>query len=213
MLKSITLNRKKVPVPVPLNTLKEAIDWVESDLLSEDRTITQITLDGHEIELVEGATGWESSLSEASKLYMRVDSAWDLCLQTLDAARNLASVLDKSIEPIAVRIWQLKEDEQPDEKFMSFNNDLFLVLDLADHLLLLLPDKINATALKRTCQGVQVFADSLNISFERKQWRELVKKMVNGLKPKLMELATELDGCQRTLFEIQGESRGGAVSK
>ena len=53
MLKSITLNRKKIPVPIPLTSLREAIAWVESDLLTQDRTITQVTLDGEEIEFSE----------------------------------------------------------------------------------------------------------------------------------------------------------------
>ena len=212
MLKSITLNRKKIPVPIPLTSLREAIAWVESDLLTQDRTITQVTLDGEEIELVEGATGWDSNLSEESKLFMRIDSPWDLSLQTLDAVRNLVTVLEKTTEPLVVKLWTLEENEDPPEKLGSFLNDLDLILDLTDHLLLLVPDSIGVNAIKRSSQAIQVFAASIQLSLERKRWKELVKKMVNGVKPKLGELAGELDGVQRTLFELQAQTRASIES-
>ena len=50
MIKSVIINRKKVPVPVPIRKLAELIDWIESDLLQKEDLITRIVMNGVEIE-------------------------------------------------------------------------------------------------------------------------------------------------------------------
>ena len=49
MLKEIMISKKKVPVPIPVRTLQEALHWVGETFLKQDAAITVATLDEKDI--------------------------------------------------------------------------------------------------------------------------------------------------------------------
>ena len=50
MLKNLRINKKKVPVPVPLKSLNDALDWIQDTLVPPEHLITVIELDGQDID-------------------------------------------------------------------------------------------------------------------------------------------------------------------
>src|SRR5262245_45241428 len=110
MLKKVFINSKKVPVPVPVRNLGDALRWVEQTLVPAGHVITRVALDGRILGDAEtGAEGVGSMLlAETCKLEIQIDSPADLTVQTLDALRNLASVVLSGLKVLAVDCWQAK---------------------------------------------------------------------------------------------------------
>ena len=148
MLKTIILNQKKVPVPIPIKNLSEAVQWVEQHLLRPDHSVTKIAIDGKEVDIEDSLSQMGSlALNQKSKLEMRVDSPTEISIQTIDALRNLSVVLEKSLKPMAVTCWEFEGTEDPLD-FPTLCGDLDLILDLVDHIVLLLDKKVSLTNLK-----------------------------------------------------------------
>ena len=89
MLKKVIVNNKKVPVPVPVRTIDEALRWIEATLVPAGHTITRVALDDRVLgeHDSDGDLGG-LPLNAESKLEVQIDSPVDLAIQTLDAMRN-----------------------------------------------------------------------------------------------------------------------------
>jgi len=134
MLKQLFINGKKIPVPVPVTTLDGALEWVHVTLVPEGHSITRVSLDGVVLDTaVPGDVDFSQKLSQTSKLELQVDSPVDLAVQTLEAVRNLAAVINTGIKQLAVSCWQAKPVDRPDELGETIH-DLELVQDLLEHL-------------------------------------------------------------------------------
>ena len=79
MLQNIYINKKKVPVPVPISGLRDAISWTEDFLVQPGYSLTRIELDGNLIDFDESGSLENRPLSNNSKLFLQLDSAADMC--------------------------------------------------------------------------------------------------------------------------------------
>ena len=208
MLKSINLNGKKVPIPVPVRTLQDVVGWVVEHLLTQDRVITKISVDQVAVEVEEGHVASDIVLESHHRVDLRVDSPFDLSLQTLDASRNLTTVLERQIDSLAVRLWKLKENEASVPFVEPFLSDLSLLIDLIDHLILLVSEKLTVTNVKNVNLEIhKVFLRFREIEKNR-HWKELSALLVKSLRSGLYDIIGELDGMQRSLFELQTGNNG-----
>jgi hypothetical protein len=201
MLKHVYLNNKKLPVPVPIKTLSEAIKWAEEALLTADRIITKVVLDGTQLEGLEEGVQTPVVLTPESKLCLQVDSAKDLSLQTIDVLRNLASVLERNLKPVAVSLWQCAEGTPP-EGLKLLMDDVDLSQALLDHLLGILDrpgdGRIEALALK-----LGKTRDQMAHHLQSADWKNLARVMLNQYEPELLLLSAELAALQRHLFDTR----------
>ena len=131
MLKKVLLNKKFVPVPVPLQNLEQAITWLDSTLVHGDQMITKIVFNGREItDTLNSEELKRTSIGTSDKLEFIVEAPGDLAVQVLETARNIASVLFPSLKALAVDCWQLGPKESLPAEAKEIQADLALIMAL-----------------------------------------------------------------------------------
>ena len=107
MLRKLYINQKKIPVPVPLRSLGEAIQWIESTLLPNGHTITRVLINEIMIDLESvRQSNRQSLISDDTRVDVQIDSPLDLATQTLDALRNLGLVVASGLKMLAYECWK-----------------------------------------------------------------------------------------------------------
>ncbi len=205
MLKFIILNQKKVPVPIPIKNLGEAINWVESHLLHPDHTITKISIDGKDIECESDSSDLASIiLDDDSHLELRIDSPTEISIQTIDALRNLTVVMERSLKPMAVKCWQAESSEEPVD-LATLCGDVDLILDLIDHVIVLLDKRISLANIKLIYNKVHRAAIAMQMSIQELNWKSTAKVILQQLEGAIIELNNELCMTQKSIFESMAD--------
>ena len=195
MLRRVFINSKKVPVPVPIKTLDEALAWVEETLVPPGHSITRISLDDRLLTGREPDTTvhGDTRLEGESRLEVQIDSPIDLAVQTLDAVRNLASVIGAGLKQLAVDCWQARGNLKPTELDATVN-DSQLLGDLIDHVSGIVDHEAVEMAgvlgigalLKRTTVG-------LSMARANSDWKGAARILLNKLEPLLKDLVVEAE--------------------
>lgn len=203
MLKRITLNGRRIPVPVPIRDLPEALLWVQKHLVRPDHAITRIELNGHDVEMSnDGECHVEAlPLEEGSDLRIKVDSPLEISLQTLDVLRNLSSVIGRNLKPIAVQLWEHKGLRLPVETVAVFD-DFGLMQELLDHVLLLLDKRVDATNVIAFQNALNKAFTALQYAVQTADWKAAAKVLLNQVETPAMELANELTSVEKVIFEL-----------
>ncbi len=202
MLKKILLNGKRIPVPVPIKTLSEAIAWVEKHLLRPDHMITRIQLNGDELEV--GGPFPATVLQDEADLRLKIDSPTDICVQTIDALRNLASVISRNLKPIAVQLWEHKGNRLPLEA-KTVMEDIGLMVELFDHVLVLVDKKVDTTNALDLQQKIRKASALLQIALQQTDFKGVARVLLNQLETPVIDLSSELSSLEKSVFEIQAD--------
>lgn len=209
MLKRITLNGRRIPVPVPIRDLSEAVQWVQKHLVRPDHAITRIELNGSDVDFSsDGECRVDAiGLQEGSDLRIKVDSPHEICIQTLDVLRNLSSVVGRNLKPIAVQLWEHKGLKLPPETASVFE-DLSLMQELLDHVLLLLDKRVDATNVCSLQAALAKAFTALNYAVQSADWKAAAKVLLNQIETPANELANELTSVEKVIFEILADRSG-----
>lgn len=134
MLKRLIINQRPVPVPVPIKTVGEAIQWIESSMIPDGQSLTSVNLDGKSIIdlLHDKSFASKTLLSPDSKFEIRIESPVDLALQGLETAHTLCGAILRNIKFIAVHLWQCPAT-QPQPELQQLSEDVEIIIDLIDH--------------------------------------------------------------------------------
>lgn len=200
MLKALELNRRRIPVPVPVRTLAQAISWLEATLLEPDHSITRIEVDGEALDL--NHLPMDLSFSPQSRLIIQADSPVELALQTLDAMRNLSGVLERGLKNVAVACWQTSPREVPLD-LPPVVDDIQLLVNLLFHTLDLLAEKIRAEKLHALTADMERAAKQLQQAVEQADWKATARILLQQIGEVLVTLTDELATTQKDLFDWQ----------
>lgn len=132
MIRSIYLNGKLVPVPVPVITMRELIDWLNGTFCTKGRMLTKLVVDGKDLEPDDTTEDLEVELNAEASIEAVVDSPSDLCTQTIAAVFEYAEVLHAQMEPLAVELFSERK-LQSLERVKQIAEDLEIVFDLQGH--------------------------------------------------------------------------------
>lgn len=209
MLKRLIINGKKIPVPVPVKTLAEAVQWLESALVPPGHSITRMALDNRAIrDIDEALKARHTLLNENSQLVVRIDAPVDLAVQTLEAMRNMAAAIEASLKPLAVELWQAKPAARPKD-LESLMADTAMLLDLEGHatgLVEALLDKdryADPAAVQGTAVLIRKVQVSMQMARQNSDWRALASLLLNRYEPLLKELVTEAESLQLRVLSQQ----------
>ena len=208
MLKKVMVNQKLIPVPVPLRTMHEALDWVERTLVKEGQSVTRATLNGKSIsgERLELRSAPElmTVLDGRSKLEFQVDTPTDLAVQALDAIHNLSAVVLGGLKAQAVQIWQAKPSERPAD-VETVHGDVMLMLDLLDHLQGLVDEKVADPAplcgISAMIKRVEI---GIGMAKSNSDWKACARLLLNKLEPLLKDLVAESETMQVRILATRG---------
>ncbi len=206
MLKKFLLNGKRIPVPIPVKTLPDAIAWIEKHLLRPDCSITRIELDGQDLDTQVDQNGRLPAfvLNEQSDLRVQMDSPLEICLQTIDALRNLSSVIGRNMKPVAVQLWEHKGPKLPVEAKSIFE-DLQLTLELFDHVLVLVDKRVELSQAFGLQQQIIKGVAALGLARQHADWRGVARVLLNQIETPVVDLAAELTSLEKSVFEIQAD--------
>lgn len=204
MLKKIQLKDKEIPVPVPIATLADAIDWIEATLVPTGSLLTSVILDGDET-MMKGfdRDGHEVKLSSHSDLFARIESPKDLSIGTLDAVRDLSFELSKKIKKVAVKTWNLESDTHLTE-LTEIHDDIKLILNLIDHANGIMDythedlAPINGIA-KLLARTMEEYRKAKN----RCDWKRVSVLLVNRIEELLKDLVGECETLQLNIFSSE----------
>ncbi|HYX39785.1 MAG TPA: hypothetical protein VE954_42360 [Oligoflexus sp.] len=206
MLKKLLINGKKIPVPVPIHNLSEAAAWIEKHLLRPDHTITRIILDGREIDL-----GHEDilrlpalPLTPESDLRCKIDSPMEICVQTIDALRNLSTAIGRNLKPVAVHLWEYKGSRLSMEA-RAVIEDARLMIELLDHILVLIDRRIDITNVTSIREAIDKAHRAIQIAESQSDWKGLARVLLQQLEEPTLELSNELSSLQKTIYEAQAD--------
>jgi hypothetical protein len=206
MLKKLLINGKKIPVPVPIYNLSDAVAWIEKHLLRPDHTITRITLDGREIDL-----GNEDRLrvpaillTAETDLRCKIDSPMEICIQTIDALRNLSTAIGRNLKPVAVHLWEYKGPRLSMEA-RAVIDDARLMIELLDHILILIDRRIDITNINSMRETIERAHRAIQAAESQSDWKGLARVLLQQLEEPTLELSHELSSLQKTIYEIQAD--------
>ncbi|SME95605.1 hypothetical protein [Pseudobacteriovorax antillogorgiicola] len=210
MLKTVYLNQKKVPVPIPIKTLYEAIIWIEKHLLRDTQSITRIELDGNLIDFLDEPESklCAIKLSKSSRLDIQIDSVQEISIQTIDAVRNLCVVMERSLKPLAVKCWQSEGDKEKPTGVSTVEEDLDLILDLISHVEILVRERVSIRNIQLINTQLQHEFEMFRRSVEQQSWKVVAKVLLQKIEPSLGELNHELSMLQNSIFENFAEHKG-----
>jgi hypothetical protein len=207
MIKEIILNGKKLPVPVPVREISELLEWISATLLSHEHVLTRIKVDGNDVDLDLIARGqyWLSNKANP-KVEIRIDSPIDLTIQTVDALRNLANIIQPSLKPAAVECWGLAPKNTPKD-LGNIVSDVELLSDLLINASTTIEaHKIGTPGLDEFVNLVREFTLAINAAQSQSDWKACAKILLNRLEPALEKLINTTISIQNELFQIKSRN-------
>lgn len=204
MLQSVFINKKKVPVPVPIAGLRDAVSWTEEFLIKPGYSLTRIELDGDLIDFDDPQTIENITLNSHSKLFLQLDSAADMCVQILDTLKHLTSLHKHSLQKIAVRCWTWRDKDIP-TGVIAVSQDMQMILDLIFSFVDLAPQKLFLDYLKEQATVLRNLSNLIEVAMNDRNWKACAKILLNKFEPLAEELADEYSRLSSPVFEWQIE--------
>jgi len=201
MLKKITIKGQKIPVPVPVKTLSQALDWVDDTLVKEGQIVTKVTLDRKNIDDDSFNKNFDDiSLSEASDLEFVIETPKDLALQALESINKLCGCLHHDLKLIAVECWQLNSPSMS-KKLEMVNSDINLFVELIDHLVGLIDaEHVEAAPVQGLRLLILRVAEDFAKERKNRDWKRCSRILLNRLEPLLSDLTKEAENLQMQVF-------------
>jgi hypothetical protein len=192
VLKSIVLNQKKLPVPIPVRTLGEALNWVENHLQTKDQCLTKVVLNRKSLDLE--TLDPKLKLNEQTFLELRLDSVDSLCIQSLEAIQNLLIIAEREQKDLVIQLWDF-QGLMP-QSLKNFLNDLDLVVALIQQVNLFLEQK----QLLAMGEDLQTIRRDIEVFKRRQDWREIVSVIINRLSRIYADLAREVTSLESEIL-------------
>lgn len=209
MIKEIVLNSKRVPIPVPIEGLSELLSWISATLLSNEHVVTRIRIDGVEVDLELVANGRVNiDPSSTAKIEIRIDSPIDLTIQTVDALRNLATIIQPGLRPLAVECWNLSPKNSPKE-LDNILADVHLLAELLVNAVATIDaHQLRVVGLKEFISMIKDFGAAIAAARSNSDWRACSNLLLNRLEPGLDKLVNCTVSVQNELFQIKTTAAG-----
>lgn len=206
MLKKLLINGKKIPVPVPIQNLADAVAWIEQHLVRPDHTITRITLDGRDIDLGNDDVLRVPALplTPESDMRCKIDSPMEICIQTIDALRNLSTAIGRNLKPVAVHLWEYKGPRLSAEA-RAVIEDARLMIELLDHILILIDRRIDITNVNSMRETIEKAHRAIQVAEAHSDWKGMARVLLQQLEQPTLELAHELSSLQKNIYETQAD--------
>lgn len=195
MLKKILIKCKVIPVPVPVRSVQQAIEWAESIFAKQGQLLTKLNLNG--VDLIDSNSDFHNiMLNDRSRLELEFDDPKELAIQSLESLICFCRGILSDIKEMAVNCWQL-EKKANCEKLDKLLTDLFLVKDLSDHMMNLVELRDVDLAPVQALTGLifRVTKD-LKLAINSHDWKKCSSILLNRLEYLLKEMAVESENLQ-----------------
>ncbi len=206
MLRKLYINHKKIPVPVPLRSIADAIHWIESTLLPSGHTITRIAINEKLVNL-ESVKSASTLISDESRLDIQIDSPLDLATQTLEALRNLGLVVASGLKMLAYECWKAKPPFRAGD-IDALLADINLMLELIEHCIGLSDSMyLDSSAIGGIALLIKRSSTALALARSNGDLKGFAKILLNQFEPVLKDLISEAESLHlRLLMKPQSKA-------
>ncbi len=196
MLKFIFIKNRRIPVPIPIYNLREALSWVGETFAVDDRLITRVVLNDEELPL-EIVDSRDRPLDALSELMVQVESPREISAQSIEVVRDFCLVLLSRMKPAAVALYQFEGSEVL-PAFSEIFEDMEYLHSLRVHINGILDqfheDIAPFEALSLLCD--RVMGDLLDEKNQR-NWKKCSEILLHRLDPFLKKLHFEVVELQK----------------
>ncbi len=206
MLKKLLLNKRTIPVPIPIKTLDEAAIWVEQNFVPPSYSITRIFLDGQDVMEEIGAVANDGKsrrpifLHSKSNLEIQIDSPVELAIQSLETIRNLVDVMLQMVKPLAIECWEMTSFQKSAKLEMTYE-DFGLIIELWHNYCDINPVKIpDLKAIFSIETSLEKLYLELGHLKEKAEWKGCAKIILNKIEPLLKSFLTEAERLQSEMY-------------
>lgn len=197
------LNGKKVPVPIPLLNVDEALEWVSSHLVSEEQIITKINLNGIPLEELKSNLP-VSGPKDPFSLDLVVESPVELAQKIFDVLPNLLTLILSSLRPLAVELWQIKDKKVIPRKILQLINDIKLLCELSDSSIGFSVNRVLTDPVVYEVNKLKSYKDEIEKSVKKFEYKNLASILLNKVEPVVQnlselyrELQEEANSCEK----------------
>lgn len=217
MLKRVLINKRTVPVPVPIRTLAEAFRWLEANLIPDGQTITSAVLDGKSVlELWNNTKVLDAILlGNDARFEVRIESPMDLALQGMETTHTLCGAILRDLKPLAVHLWQSRPSD-PQPELAQVAEDVQLIMDLIDHSKDMgVESHMDFGPLIEFQAHIHKISLSLSAASARSDWRACAQILLRdtatttGLESTLQALQEEVEASHLRLLTSRGATAQG----
>ena len=199
------MGKKEIPVPIPITSLYEAWDWIGHTLVKQNSVVTKFNLNDNDVLELNSDEMQSIILDESSKLEVKIESPWDLAINTLDVIRDLASAIETRLQEIAVQCWE-STSEVHFARVRETDQDLNLIIDLIKHINGIMDysqkDMAPVNGLSRM---MLMPLKRLKQSIQKCDWKNCSVILLNRIEPILKELVKESDILQMSILSTKNE--------
>ncbi|MEZ4741111.1 MAG: hypothetical protein R3B45_01455 [Bdellovibrionota bacterium] len=197
------MNSMKIPVPVPLQTMTQVLDWIENTLVKDGQVLTKVILNGQDVFENNANKNCEDIIfDEKSVLSVRIESPRDLAIQLLESINKLARGMFAHLKPVAVKCWQGGQSSLPlREKLNEIYADITLCIELVEHLCGIVdPTHIEAAPVQGISILLQKAIDRYRKCIDSGDLQNSARVLLNQFEPLLEELMKESENLQMQVF-------------
>jgi hypothetical protein len=209
MLKKLILNRRTIPIPVPIRNLEEVLVWIDQTFRRGDQAVTKIMIDRKDItEAPTASLDFKKILFTAeSHVEIQLESAAELSIQSLDTVRNLSLVLERGLKPCAVNCYQTMQAKVPTD-IEPLQNDLVLIASLMSHFLDLVEiDRVHLKTFKEDHGTLEKIIVALKMAKANSDWKAYASILLNQLEPLIRQVIQEAGDLQGLIFALRTEQQ------
>lgn len=191
MLKFVHIKNRRIPVPIPIATLDEALRWISDTFAVDDKLITRVVLDGQAVDLDMGNYS-EILLRAESDLFVQVESPTEISVQSMEVIKDFCTVLTGRMKVTAVGLFT-HEGLELTPNLSGILEDLAYLTDLRLHVNGIIDayheDMAPFEAMALVCDRV---IKDLNTQIQQKNWKSCASILLNRLDPFLKMLHQEV---------------------
>lgn len=208
MLKRLIVNQKRVPIPVPVRNAAEILGWLSGGYLRADECVTRLMVDG--VDCLDDMDLEKIMVAESSVVEVLVDSPSDLLIHTFESTRNLITVVDKKLKPMAVSAWQTVAIFASKD-LNDLLSDLQILEELMEHSLTLLEPGVEkeqySNAVSAFCLGVRSLKKYASI----RDGQHFARVLLNEIEANLGLILDLISDMQTILFSSRSKGSIGST--
>ncbi|MBP9706097.1 MAG: hypothetical protein KBD78_00530 [Oligoflexales bacterium] len=208
-IKSILINGRRIPIPIPLGSLRELVSWVEGSLLNPSQLITRVSIDQKLIEdFSENVDLSVFPISANSEIHFQIESPRDLLIQSFEAIHHYCKLIQTGLKPLAVDLWQLPNgSSQKESVIATLSADLKVVLDILDQAQGIVDwQHIDLAALHGQYLLLKGHRQALLLAIDQNDWKKISRILIHRIDTLIKDMLVEIESLHIRAMSIDKDT-------
>lgn len=192
MIREVTVNSKRIPIPVPIKGVGDLVEWVCNDLANRTQSLTRLVINGvDQTAWFDSGDQLEQELDSEDQVEVHLESAKDLIIDSMGAVLGFAKVVLDGLKGISVGLWQYDGKSVP-EPVYGLAEDLKTLVEIYEHVSVITDVSAEeVAAFEGLCRIIRRGTNSFENAISQAKWEKAADVLLNYLEPLVRELVEE----------------------